>query len=45
LKGGRLLISVHTENAAETERAKAIFVSVNAEDISTSSAPSVANTR
>jgi len=39
LKGGRALISVHSENSAETDRAKEIFESVNAEDIATSGEP------
>jgi hypothetical protein len=37
LKGGRCLISVHSENSVETERAQTIFEDANAEDISTSS--------
>ena len=41
LKGGSVLISVHSENAAETERAKAIFQAAKAEDIATSGEPSV----
>jgi len=41
LKGGHALISVHSEDSAETERAKEIFKAVGAEDISTSSEPSV----
>jgi len=45
LKGGRVLLSAHSETAAETERAKKIFEAANAEDISTSSEPSVANAR
>lgn len=35
VKGGRALISVHSENATETDRAKAIFEAAGAEDIST----------
>jgi len=37
LKGGHALISVHSENSAETERAKQIFEAAGAEDISTAS--------
>src|SRR4029079_17481708 len=37
LKGGHVLLSVHSEDAAETDRAKKIFEAANAEDISTSS--------
>lgn len=36
LKGGRCLISVHSEDSAETERAKGIFEEAGAEDISSS---------
>lgn len=36
LKGGRCLVSVHSENSDETEKAKDIFEHVGAEDISTS---------
>lgn len=39
LKGGRCLISVHSEDSAETERAKKIFEEAGAEDISSSSEP------
>jgi len=42
LKGGSALISVHSENSQETERAKKIFETASAEDISTSSEPSAA---
>jgi hypothetical protein len=35
VKGGRALISVHSENSAETDRAKAIFEAAGAEDVST----------
>lgn len=42
VKGGHALISVHSEDATETERAKEIFVAAGAEDISTSSEPSAA---
>ncbi len=41
LKGGRCLLSVHSENADETTQAKAVFEQVGAEDISMSSEPSV----
>lgn len=37
VKGGNALISVHSENSAETERAKAIFEDAGARDISCSS--------
>lgn len=36
LKGGRCLLSVHSENSAETQKAKKIFEQAGAEDISTS---------
>ncbi len=39
LKGGRTLVSVHSENSDQTDRAKEIFESVNAEDIATSAEP------
>ncbi len=42
LKGGRCLLSVHSENSDETEKAKKIFEQAGAEDISTSRAASVA---
>jgi hypothetical protein len=42
VKGGHALISVHSEDATETERAKEIFVAAGAEDISASSEPSAA---
>src|SRR6187431_2357350 len=45
LKGGHALISVHSEDAAETERAKKIFEAAGGEDISTSSEPAVASKR
>ena len=45
LKGGHVLISVHSEDSAETERAKKIFEAARAEDISTSGEPSVAGKR
>ena len=40
VKGGSALISVHSENATETNRAKAIFEAAGAEDVATSSEPS-----
>jgi hypothetical protein len=43
LKGGHVLISVHSEDAKETERAKKIFELAGAEDIATSGEPSVAH--
>jgi uncharacterized membrane protein len=36
LKEGKILISVHSENGTETDRAKAIFEDAGAQDISTS---------
>jgi len=36
VKGGSILISVHSENSAETDRAKAIFQAAGAEDITSS---------
>jgi len=42
LKGGRCLVSVHSENSDETSIAKQIFEQSGAEDISTSSAVSAA---
>jgi len=45
VKGGHVLISVHSEDSAETERAKKIFEAARAEDISTSGEPSVASKR
>ena len=41
LKGGHALISVHSDDSAETERAKKIFEAAGAEDISTSAEPAV----
>ena len=41
VKGGNALISVHSENSAETDRAKAIFEAAGGEDISTSSEAAV----
>jgi hypothetical protein len=37
VKGGNALISVHSENSAETDRAKEIFEAADGENISTSS--------
>lgn len=45
VKGGRALISVHSDNSDETDRAKQIFEAAGAEDISTSQEPSVAAKR
>lgn len=45
VKGGHALISVHSEDSAETARAKAIFEAASAEDISTSSEPAVSSRR
>jgi hypothetical protein len=45
LQGGHALVSVHSENAAETDRAKQIFEASGAEDISTSSEPAISNRR
>ena len=41
LKGGHCLISVHSEDSLETEKAKKIFEAASAEDISTSREASV----
>lgn len=41
LKGGRCLISVHSESSEETEKARKIFEHAGAEDISTSHEASV----
>jgi hypothetical protein len=45
IKGGRALISVHSDNSTETDRAKAIFEAAGAEDISTSGDPATAHKR
>jgi hypothetical protein len=45
LKGGHALISVHSEDSTETDRAKKIFESAGAEDIATSSEASVSSKR
>jgi hypothetical protein len=41
LKEGKILISVHSENSDETDRAKTIFKNAGAEDIATSGEASV----
>jgi hypothetical protein len=43
VKGGRALISVHSENSTETDRAKAIFEAAGAEDVSTSNEAAASN--
>ena len=45
VKSGNALISVHSENSAETDRAKAIFERAGGEDISTSHEASVSSSR
>jgi hypothetical protein len=45
VKGGQALISVHTDDSAETDRVKKIFEAANAEDISTSGEPAVSSKR
>jgi hypothetical protein len=45
IKGGRALIAVHSENSEETKRAKEIFESVGAEDISTAGEAAMASSR
>lgn len=45
LKGGHCLISVHSEDSKETEKAKKIFEAASAEDISTASEASVSACR
>jgi hypothetical protein len=42
LKGGRCLISVHSENSNESDKARKIFEAAGAEDISSSREPSTA---
>ncbi|XZE44190.1 hypothetical protein SH467x_003789 [Pirellulaceae bacterium SH467] len=42
IKGGRCLVSVHSENSEETQKARNIFKQADAQDISTSSESSVA---
>ena len=43
LKGGHCLVSVHSEDSQETEKAKKIFQEASAEDISTSTEASVSS--
>jgi hypothetical protein len=43
IKGGNILISVHTENADEAKRAKEIFEQAGAQDISTTGEATVPN--
>ena len=45
MKGGHSLISVHSEDSQETEKAKKIFEAAGAEDISTSSEASAGSRR
>jgi hypothetical protein len=45
IKGGRVLIAVHAENSDEVKRAKDIFESVGAEDVSTAGEKSLAASR
>ena len=45
VKGGYALISVHSEDSAETKRATEIFKAEKAEDISTSSEPTASGKR
>jgi hypothetical protein len=45
IKGGRCLLSVHSETAAETKIAKNIFEQAGAEDISTAGEASLASNR
>ncbi len=45
LKGGNCLISVHSEDSSETEKAKKIFEAAGAEDVSTSSEAATASRR
>jgi hypothetical protein len=42
LKEGKILISVHSDNSKETDRAKAIFETAGAQDIATSGEAAVA---
>jgi hypothetical protein len=44
VKSGRALISVHAETSTETDRAKAIFESAGAEDVSSSNEPATTST-
>jgi hypothetical protein len=45
VQGGNALVSVHSENGDETERAKEIFKAAGGEDISTSSEAAVTSSR
>ena len=45
LNGGRILISTHSEDNTQTERAKQIFKAANAEDISPAKEPATSGTR
>jgi hypothetical protein len=45
IKGGNALISVHSENSTETDRAKTIFEAAGGEDISTSSEAAASSRR
>ena len=45
VKGGNALISVHSENSDQTDRAKTIFEAAGAEDISTAGEASVAKAK
>ena len=45
VKGGNALISVHSENSTETDRAKTIFEAAGGEDISTSSEAAASSRR
>jgi hypothetical protein len=45
VKGGSALISVHSEDSDETDRAKEIFESSGAEDIATSREPAISSRR
>jgi hypothetical protein len=45
VKGGSVLIAVHSEDADETSRAKKVFEDAKAEDISSSSEPAAAGRR
>jgi len=44
LNSGSILISVHLEDNAQTERAKQIFKDANVEDISTANEPATLGT-
>ena len=45
IKEGKILISVHSENSKETDRAEAIFKKAGAEDIATSGEAAVKSTK